>query len=258
MVSLAGRIPNPLAKLPWNVAKEKAREERRLKQEAALLYRELGVAEDSSFEEIQEATATLLARYENDIKKRVKVEITKDKIMQIRLNQRLSGITKENADAAASIYLAEEAEEFKNQPKEWEAPKWSRGLIVKPNSMWWNNCVIFFGGLAALGIFLPSQAEGLPWMSLMLTAGLMASRGTPPAEPGQGFMRGGKVGGHTFFAFGLSIFSFTVLSSFASLLARTLLAETNTFWFPFQNAFIAISMGLVTSFIQTYKDPNSS
>merc|ERR1712071_234997 len=243
-----------MGRLPWNVAKEKAREERRMKQEAALLYRELGVAEDAKFEEIQEATATLLLRYENDLKKRVKVEITKDKIMQIRLNQRLSGISRENADAAASSYLADDAEEFKNQPKEWSPPKWSQGLIVKPSSMWWNNCVIFFGGLAALGIFIPSQAEGIPMLSLLLTAGMMANRGTPPTEPGQGFMRGGKVGGHTFFAFFLSIVSFFIIGSMSSFFQRTLLTESNTLWYPFQNAFICIGMGFVCSFVQTYKD----
>ena len=101
-------ISNPLKKLPWNVKKERQREERRLKQEGAKLYRELGVAEDATFEEIQEATATLLARYDGDLKKRVKVEITKDKIMQLRLNQRLGGLTRETKDARATKYLQEE------------------------------------------------------------------------------------------------------------------------------------------------------
>jgi len=101
-------LPNPLKKLPWNVAKEREREARRLKQEGAQLYRDLGVAEDATFEEIQEATATLLARYEGDLKKKVKVEITKDKIMQLRLNQRLGGMMRENKDARASVYLQEE------------------------------------------------------------------------------------------------------------------------------------------------------
>lgn len=104
----AAAISNPLKKLPWNVAKEREREERRLKQEGAKLYRDLGVAEDATFEEIQEATANLLAKYGDDLKKKVKVEITKDKIMQLRLNQRLGGMMKENKDARASVYLQEE------------------------------------------------------------------------------------------------------------------------------------------------------
>lgn len=245
-------IPNPLKKLPWNVQKEKVREERRLKQEGAKLYRDLGVAEDATFEEIQEATSILLARYEGDLKKRVKVEITKDKIMQLRLNQRLGGLMRENKDARASVYLQEDAEEFKSKPKEWEPPKWTKGLVVKPDSVWRDNCVIFFGGLAALGIFLPNNADGMRLLSFFLSAAFMAQRGTPEAETGTG-MRG-KVGKHTFLAFGLAFVIFLFVASLTSALASSVpgLSDSN-FYYGFQNLIVAFCMGLATAYLQPYK-----
>lgn len=104
----AAALPDPMKKLPWNIEAEQKREDRRLRQEAALLYRDLGVAEDATYEEIQEATSILLARHEGDIKKKVKIEMTKDKIMQIRLNQRLGGMIRESKDARANAYLRDE------------------------------------------------------------------------------------------------------------------------------------------------------
>jgi len=248
----AAAISNPLKKLPWNVAKEREREERRLKQEGAKLYRDLGVAEDATFEEIQEATANLLAKYGDDLKKKVKVEITKDKIMQLRLNQRLGGMMKENKDARASVYLQEDAEEYKSRPKEWQPPKWTKGLVVKPNQVWRDNCVIFFGGLAALGIFLPKQADGLRLISFLLSAAFMAQRGTPEAETGTG-MRG-KVGKHTFLAFGLAFVIYLFVASMASAIAATIPGlDQSNFFFGFQNLIVSIGMGLATAYLQPYK-----
>ena len=99
----AAAIPNPMKSLPWNVKKEKEREARRLKAESAKLHRELGIAEDATFEEIQEATQTLINKAEaaGDPKKKIKIEIAKDKIMQIRLNERLAGVAHVTEDAAA-------------------------------------------------------------------------------------------------------------------------------------------------------------
>lgn len=104
-------IPNPLKALPWNIKKEQERQTRRLKTESAKLHRELGIAEDATFEEIQEVTNSLIAKAEaeGDIKKKIKVEVAKDRIMQIKLNERLAGLTVLTEDAKAQSRL-EEAE----------------------------------------------------------------------------------------------------------------------------------------------------
>jgi len=250
---MAAAFSNPLKKLPWNVQKEKDREARRLKLEGSKLYRELGVAEDATFEEIQEATQNLVMRYEGDLKKKVKIEITKDKIMQLRLNQRLGGMTGGNKEARADSYLREDATEFSKEKKEFAFPGWTRGLIVKPNSQWRDNCLLFFGGSAVLGILLPSAAGGLRFMSFLLGAGFLAKRGTPQAGPGQPYRE--RVGAHTalafFFAFVVYVVSAALGQSFTSAIPA--LAE-NKIREGIENIFISGSLGLLTAYVQPYKE----
>jgi len=94
-------VPNPFKKLPWNVQKEREREARRMKQERAVLHRELGIAEDATYEEIVAATDHLLAKAGSDLKAKIKIEVAKDKILQIRLNERLAGLAVASKDARA-------------------------------------------------------------------------------------------------------------------------------------------------------------
>ena len=94
-------IPNPFKKLPWNVQKDKEREARRMKQERAKLHRELGIAEDATYEEIVEATDHLIAMAGDNLKQKIKVEVAKDKILQIRLNERLAGLAAQSKEARA-------------------------------------------------------------------------------------------------------------------------------------------------------------
>ena len=105
----AAAVANPFKRLPWNVRKEKERQARRLKQERAALHRQLGIAEDATYEEIVAATEGLIARAgSNNLKEKVKIEVAKDKILQIRLNERLAGLARENKEARAmSTYEVE-------------------------------------------------------------------------------------------------------------------------------------------------------
>jgi hypothetical protein len=100
-------IPNPLKSLPWNIKKEQERQKRLIKTESAKLHRELGTAEDATFEEIQEVTNRLIAKAEaeGDVKKKIKVEVAKDSIMQIKLNERLAGLTVLTEDGKAQSCL---------------------------------------------------------------------------------------------------------------------------------------------------------
>jgi Protein CHAPERONE-LIKE PROTEIN OF POR1-like len=94
-------IPDPFASLPWNVRRAKEREQKRLQIERATLHRQLGIVEDATYEEIVEATNTLLAKAGTDLKEKIKIEVAKDKILQIRLNERLAGLTINNQEARA-------------------------------------------------------------------------------------------------------------------------------------------------------------
>lgn len=106
--SAALPVPNPFKKLPWNVEKERQREARRLKLERAKLHRELGIAEDAAYEEIVAATDSLIARAGGDLKRKIQIEVAKDKILQIRLNERLAGLASQSKEARAqSTYEVE-------------------------------------------------------------------------------------------------------------------------------------------------------
>jgi hypothetical protein len=94
-------LPNPFKKLPWNVEKERKREARRLQLERARLHRELGIAEDATYEEIVAATDRLVARAGSDLKRKIQIEVAKDKILQIRLNERLAGLAAQSREARA-------------------------------------------------------------------------------------------------------------------------------------------------------------
>jgi hypothetical protein len=99
--SLPAVVPNPFKSLPWNVEKEKQRKTRQLKLERSKLHRELGISEDATYEEIVEATDNLIARAGDDLKRKIKIEVTKDKILQIRLNERLAGLAAASTEARA-------------------------------------------------------------------------------------------------------------------------------------------------------------
>jgi hypothetical protein len=85
-------LPNPLKQLPWNVQRERERELRRNKIERSKIFRQIGIAEDATYEEIVEATDKLILAAGNNLKQKIQVEIMKDQILQHRLNERLNGL----------------------------------------------------------------------------------------------------------------------------------------------------------------------
>ena len=104
----AAAIPNPFKKLPWVAEKERQREARRIKSEAAKLHRQLGIVEDATYEEIVKATDNLIAAAGNDIKQKIQIEVAKDKILQIRLNERMAGLSATVKDAKAQSSFEKE------------------------------------------------------------------------------------------------------------------------------------------------------
>jgi hypothetical protein len=94
-------LPNPFKQLPWNVEKERQRKARKLRLERSKLHRELGIAEDATYEEIVAATDSLIARAGGDLKRKIQIEVAKDKILQIRLNERLAGLAAASTEARA-------------------------------------------------------------------------------------------------------------------------------------------------------------
>jgi hypothetical protein len=101
--------------------REDKRRARRLSIDNAALFRELGLPEDATYEDVASRTEHLieLTRLDVDaagggsaaknegIKRRIQIEIARDKIYQIRLNERISGVRAEQDDAARVSKLEE-------------------------------------------------------------------------------------------------------------------------------------------------------
>jgi hypothetical protein len=115
-------LPNPYEGLPWNIEREEKRKARRLSIDNAALFRELGLPEDATYEDVASRTEHLIeltrldvdnaggggaATKNESIKRRIKIEIARDKIYQIRLNERISGVRAEQDDAARVSKLEE-------------------------------------------------------------------------------------------------------------------------------------------------------
>ena len=97
----AAPVPNPFKKLPWNVEREQRRKARKLRLDRSALHRELGIAEDATYEEITAATDALIAAADGDLKRKIQIEVAKDKILQIRLNERLAGLSDVSTEVRA-------------------------------------------------------------------------------------------------------------------------------------------------------------
>ena len=113
-------MPNPYEGLPWNIERQEKRKARRLSIDNAALFRELGLPEDATYEDVASRTEHLIelthlavdnagsgAAKNEGIKRRIKIEIARDKIYQIRLNERISGVRAEQDDAARVSKLEE-------------------------------------------------------------------------------------------------------------------------------------------------------
>ena len=138
---------NPLTplfrQLPWNVRKEQERESRRLMKERNELFRQLGIVEDATYEEIVLATDNLIAAAGNDLKQKVKIEMAKDQILQLRLQERIiaagggGGATGSNlggimSGSSGSMAITKEARAQSN---------FEQGYVISCESFFFRWCV---------------------------------------------------------------------------------------------------------------------
>lgn len=255
-------LPNPLKALPWNVKKEQERAARKLKLESSSLHRELGIADDATFEEIMEVTQKLCqnAEADGDIKKKIKVEVAKDRIMQIRLNERLAGLATLTEDAKAQSRLEEQDEEdedlmpVKKTEREWSAPKWTNGLIVKPDKEWRDKQIKVFGIMTLVSWVLPPLAEKVIMLNWMAAAGQVGRRGmgeNPDADfnPYEG--RRNKP--HQRTAILLSLFVWFGLKIWTGLLGNVKMVFGPRYAVVIEATLMNIGLGLFTAYTQTYK-----
>jgi len=251
-------IPNPMKSLPWNVKKEKEREARRLKAESAKLHRELGIAEDATFEEIQEATQALIAKAEadGDPKKKIKIEIAKDKIMQIRLNERLAGVAHVTEDAAAQS--AAEAGSFDDDMEDIKddigkaTPSFFDGLIKKPDEAHKKNQIKTWGLLTLLCFVIPPIAQQVGFVNWIFAGTQIMNRGVDDSDrfEGESMTKNKAKTKSMFIAFSIWLATkivFGFLASFFPSLQTAKMAPA------VETTIINFALGTATCYVSTYK-----
>merc|ERR1712176_573598 len=160
-----------------------------------------------------EATNALITRAGSDVKARVKIEMAKDRILQIRLNERLAGLAEVSKDARAqSTYEVEgvDEDEVPKAEKEWNAPAWTKGLVVKPDEAHLKRQLKVWGLITLLGLSLPPVQEYLGRFTWLFCVAQLTFRGLPQEQMESGgmgytFNQAGGGGGHRKVAFGLGI-----------------------------------------------------
>lgn len=283
--AIAAQLPDPYKNLPWNTEREEARKQRRLTTENAALFRELGLPEDATYEDVTAKTRHLIDLTKElpkteGIKRKIKIEIARDKIYQIRLNERITGVRTEQEDAARVSKLEEEGleglqamtsdsvDDIIKPKKKLRIPivtpfaEYIQSVIVPPDDKWKNRQIAIWG-LSTLGcLALPSLTEGFARMNWLPAGGIMGYRGMPvPEDAGQGYnpFRGRRNKKHQVQAMGIAIFAW-ILAKYVGekviLKVPAMAASRSAEWFKF--AIVQGLLGSLCAFIQTYKEGEDS
>jgi len=261
-MAMAVAIPNPLKALPWNVKKDQERKARQLKTESAKLHRQLGITDDANFEEISAATESLIrqAEADGDTKRKVKVEIAKDRIMQIKLNARLAGLstlTKE-AQAQSRIELDEMEEEEDLFPeakkKEWRVPRFLEGIIVKPDAAYRNKQIKVYGIMTLIAFILPPFTERIMMLNWMVAAGQIGRRGCTDTNTGDYNPYVKKSGPHMRTAVLLMIGLWVILKSAVPSTGNVRMIFGPRYVPVMECAMMNLVFGICSAYMQTYKE----
>lgn len=112
------------------------------------------------------------------MKKLQKMEIAKDKIMELRLKQRMSGALRTTGDVAA-IDRAYERIEKGAWKRKLQPPKWAAKVYVPPDADHLQQCATYFGIFAAAGTFFPKFITSCIAIGFVSSLGLLYQRGAP-------------------------------------------------------------------------------
>ncbi len=160
---------------------------------------------------------------------------------------------------ATVIILFSRDEDLDDKPKkakEWNAPKWTQGLIVKPDEKYRNEQVRLWGIITAIGAVFPPAQEYMGRFTWLVCMAQLTFRGMPREETEMGgvgiaFGRGGK-GSHRGVAALLSV-SIWIVGAIITYGFMPSWAKgrrwTPTLAFAIQNLIFGVSC----SYLQPYK-----
>lgn len=135
-------------------------------------YRALGVSEDATYEDVDEAVKSLSIKYADDRKKLMMLDVYKDKIFEDKLQQRMSG--------TLTPKIKESPYERKPVPKKrFTMPVWARGIFKLPDLKYIRRTGIIMGIFVLLGFVTPTLAGSCMAMAFIAGAGFLYNRGLP-------------------------------------------------------------------------------
>jgi hypothetical protein len=142
--------------------------------DADAAYRTLGVDEDASYDEIMDKFMELSERYAADPDQMKRVESAKEKVLDLRLRQRMEGSLKANYEGRT----AREDIPVPPKPKPWEiANEYRKMLFARPSPKYALKVVGLLGGLGLSGWIAPSTAQTSLLLTTVSGMGFMYNRG---------------------------------------------------------------------------------
>jgi len=135
-------------------------------------YRMLGVGEDATYEEVEAAVARLSIKYGQDQKKLMQLAVSKDKIFEERLAQRMSGSFK------GKVKVSPYERPVVKKPL-FTIPEWARNSVALPTKKYLKRTSILMGVFVGLGFLTPTLASSCMAMAFISAAGFLFNRGLP-------------------------------------------------------------------------------
>lgn len=139
-------------------------------------YRALGVSEDATYDDVDQAVKRLSIKYADDRKKLMMLDVYKDQIFEDKLQQRMSG--------SLMPKIKESPYERKLVPKKrFVVPTWLQGTIKLPDFNYTRRTAIIMSIFVVLGFVTPTLAGSCMAMAFISAAGFLYNRGLPePAK----------------------------------------------------------------------------
>jgi hypothetical protein len=134
-------------------------------------YEKLGVSEDASFDEIQDARNRLLEQHSGDAKSLELIEASYDAILMDRLRMRQEGKIK----VPERIRFPELRVQFPpkevSTPRE-QSPAWLQRIIDQPSMADILLPGAWYSGLSAIGVFYPAAGDQVLQLALVVGVGI--------------------------------------------------------------------------------------
>ena len=150
-------------------------------EEVLAAYRLLGIAEDATYDETTRAYETLVEKYKDNPKRKIQIDVAKDKVFEEQLRRRMSGSLKP--------VVAESPWDRKPEPRRLiKLPSWAEEFAELPTREYFLKNLAVFSVIGLIPMLAASLASTSITLSLAISIFLLYNRGVPP-DAGMSEMR---------------------------------------------------------------------